>query len=488
MSRVCVIGAGPAGCVFAARLAQLGHVVTLVERLPFPRTALGESLTPGVLPLLAMIGAREPVETAGFTRVRSVMSTWEGEVRERDDPGEGGLLVDRGRFDGLLLERARAVGVRVLQPGTVCERQYVDGAWRLRIATPAGTIPLEADYLADAAGRRGAWPGRRRRDGVPTVALYAYWRGATLPRQPRIEAGLDAWYWGVPLPDGRYNTLAFVDASRVREHRGRRLDDLFRDCLSRSGLMPPGLDASPDGPIRAIDATPYLAEDGVTMASIRIGDAAAALDALSSSGVQKAIQNALAGAVVANTILRRPDSGAAAMQFFRSAIADAVLRHRAWAASHYATVASRQPAAFWLARANGAAAATLPPRSAGHSASPVTREDEDGARRARLLTSLAGGVRLSPLLEFVDQPCLGEEFVTIRPAVRHPQLDSPVAYLGPWPIEPLLRHVRPGMTAMEIVGAWSERVPPRTGLAIASWLLDHRLLVPAASGAGGITT
>ena len=48
MADVCVIGAGPAGSTFAARMAQLGHHVHLIERQRFPRRHLGESLSPGV--------------------------------------------------------------------------------------------------------------------------------------------------------------------------------------------------------------------------------------------------------------------------------------------------------------------------------------------------------------------------------------------------------------------------------------------------------
>ena len=136
---VCVMGAGPAGCVMAARLAQLGLAVCLVERETFPRHHLGESLSPGVLPLLATIGARDTVEAAGFTRVRRVLSNWDGPLAERVDASEQGLLVDRGRFDALLADRARALGVEVMQPAVVREFAKDDDGWRLGIEA-AGSL------------------------------------------------------------------------------------------------------------------------------------------------------------------------------------------------------------------------------------------------------------------------------------------------------------------------------------------------------------
>jgi hypothetical protein len=85
---------------------------------------------------------------------------------------------------------------------------------------------------------------------------------------------------------------------------------------------------------------------------------------------------------------------------------------------------------------------------------------------------------LSPLVEFVDLPCIDGDFVTVKTAVRHPELDAPLAYLGGWELAPLLNDVTPGMTPVDDERTWSDRVPPRSGTAIAGWLLDHRILVP----------
>jgi flavin-dependent dehydrogenase len=441
-------------------MAQLGHDVCLIERVVFPRDRLGESLSPGVLPLLEMIGAREDVERAGFRRVTRVSTTWDGDLDERDaDPL--GLLVDRGRFDTLLLERARTLGVRVLQPASIVDRRRDGDRWILRVDAAGQSMDLEANVLADAGGRTAALPGRRSASAVRTFALYGYWRGSSLPEQPRIEAGADAWYWGVPLPDGRYNTLVFVDAARLREEHAASITGLFQRLIAASGLMTGCHDAQIDGDVHAVDATPYLDEDCVTASSIKIGDAALAIDPLSSSGVQKAIQSALSGAIVANTLIRKPEARDAATRFYRSSLEQTSARHHGWAAEHYAAVASRLGGAFWDDRATG-----------------VSGPAREASRAPEARPSTSSLVGLSPLVEFVDLPCIDGDFVTVKTAVRHPELDSPLAYLGGWELAPLLNNVTPGMTPIDVVRSWSGRVPTKSGMAIASWLLDHRILVP----------
>ena len=464
MSTVCVIGAGPAGSTFAARMAQLGHDVCLVERQSFPRRHLGESLSPGVLPLLEMTGAREPV-AARALRVPTVQVTWGAAAEVREDPREQGLTVDRGDFDRLLLERARAFGVRVLQPATVRECSGGDGGWSLNVETSGRTVRLNADFLASAGGRSGGRGGSRRWTGCRTLALYAYWRGATLPRQPHIEAGEEAWYWGVPLPDGTYNTLVFVDAKCFHEGRLEKseatLAARFRGLLRRSGIMAGCDDAQRVGPISATDATPYLDEHCAASSMIKVGDAALAIDPLSSSGVQKAIQGALSAAIVANTLLRRREMIGTALEFYRSSLTEAADRHCRWAAGYYEKVVEQGGGSFWRDRAAGPKAAPL----------ALPRKSLDAGA---LSTT---GVGLSRHLEFVDLPCIDGEFVAVKPAVRHPGLEGPVAYIGGQEIAPLLRRLTVGSTPLQIARSWSDRIPLESGLAIAGWMLNRGILV-----------
>jgi flavin-dependent dehydrogenase len=460
MADVCVIGAGPAGSTFAARMAQLGHRVHLIERQRFPRGHLGESLSPGVMTLLRAADMHETVEAAGFPKVRNVWVKWADEARWREDPGEQGLLVDRGEFDLRLLERARAFGVRIQQPACVLEQVRNGAKWRLTIAADGTSKCLDADFVADASGRRSTSKHRQTRTGAATLAVYGYWRGASLPATPRIEAGQDAWYWGVPLPDRTYNTLVFVDPHWFRSAPGSGMSERFVGLIDRSGLMQGCRDVELVGPVRAVDATPYLGSDCVGPTTIQLGDAALAIDPISSTGVQKAIQGALSGAIVANTLLRRPDLADAALSFYRAQLSDASERHRRWAAAHYRDVADTCDRPFWRQRA-GTPAAIDPP--------PLPAID------ARALA--ATPVELSRELEFVRTPCLQGDFVSLASALHHPRLASPLVFLGGRELAPLLQKLPPGQTPLQIAQSWSNRMSLESGMAIAGWLVSHGILV-----------
>jgi 2-polyprenyl-6-methoxyphenol hydroxylase-like FAD-dependent oxidoreductase len=371
------------------------------------------------------------------------------------------MLVDRGHFDRLLLEHARACGVRVLQPATLEKLERRAGAWSVAVWAEGRMTNLEVRLMADASGRAGVLPRCRRRTEPPTLALYAYWMGNGLPDHPRIQAGTAAWYWGVPLPDGLYNTLVFLDPRDLRAMRGTLIAK-FHELIAASSLLPSGVNASLVGRVQVVDATPYLDEKCVTEDSIKVGDAALALDPISSSGVQKAIQSALAGSAVVNTLLRRPQAQALARQFYRENLSGASTRHRAWARGHYAQVAASRTARFWRERAK----ATTLPELAPPGAEAVVPPDVT--------------LRLSPGVEIVELPCVVDRFIEARSAVRHPSLVVPVAYLEEVELAPLLRRVRSGMTPRELARSWMPRVPPRKGLAIAQWLVSRSLLVPLA--------
>jgi flavin-dependent dehydrogenase len=430
---VCVIGGGPAGSASAIRLAQLGHRVVLVERAPRGRAHVGESLPPSILPLLDALGVREHVEAAGFLRPRDTLVQWAGALRDTrthaSHAAEPGFQVDRGRFDALLLDAAAAAGVTLIQP-VAADAPQRDGP-RMRVPLRDGR-EIHTQWVVDARGRRAtAGPAPR------TAALYAYWPAAGGDdARTRVESGLDAWYWGAPLPDGSFNATVFIDAARCAGlDRGAR-HALYRALLARSALLRPVLGGAVPADVRVCDATAGLAPDPAADGVLRVGEAAFTIDPLSSQGVQAALRGGLQAAVSLHTLLVRPGAADIALSFHADQVMRTAQHHARLAASFHAAAARQLGSAFWLARAGAAApwrAPESPPAPAG----------------------LDANVMIDPRVSWEREPILDGEWIVEADAIDHPSFEAPAAFIGGVPVRELMRPLASSMTLRELLRRWA---------------------------------
>ena len=133
---VLVVGAGPGGTTAAGLLAQQGFQVLVLEKDEFPREKIGESLLPGLMPVLDRLGV-EPAEQT-YVYKRGARFVCEHSDREQAFefrhalPGaaEHAWHVDRARFDTQLRDRAVALGAEVRHGETVTDLGVdARGAW-----------------------------------------------------------------------------------------------------------------------------------------------------------------------------------------------------------------------------------------------------------------------------------------------------------------------------------------------------------------------
>src|SRR3979409_2586025 len=130
---VIVVGAGPAGSAVSALLAQRGYEVLVLEREKFPRYHIGESLVPGILPLLEQLGMGDQIEKFGFVKKAGIPLRW-GRQREpwtvyfgETGPFDHAYQVVRSEFDYLLLQNARRLGATVTEEAEVHGFLFEDG-------------------------------------------------------------------------------------------------------------------------------------------------------------------------------------------------------------------------------------------------------------------------------------------------------------------------------------------------------------------------
>lgn len=466
-TEICILGGGPAGATAALKLARLGHEVLVLEKEPFPRPHVGESLAPGLWQQLDLLGLADAVRAAGFPPAPPAIVCWAG--RAETMPGSEsapGLLVDRGRFDRLLLDAAREGGAQVLQPARALRPRRTPDGWAVTVLAEGKEMEVTARFLVDATGRASRLGGRKLRTAAPTVALYTSWtppRGAW--RETRVEAGPDEWFWGAPLPGGTFNAMVFLDTDRYRDRRrtGTSRESLYRELLARSTLLCGLLEGEFPAEVLACDATCRHDPEPAGADFIKLGEAAFAIDPLSSSGVQVAMRTAWVGSIAVHTLLARPEfEGMAAGRFYGQELEDSVRRHRAWATAYHAAARSRE-GAFWQRRSREKAR-PVPPE-------PVETFD---------VSDLERRVRLSEAATLAETPCILGDLIATRRALHHPRLERAVAYLGDIEVAPLLDALSGTATLRGLTTAWSARVPPRDAFAVAHWLIRHGILVPAA--------
>jgi flavin-dependent dehydrogenase len=463
-AEVCVIGGGPAGATVARKLALLGHSVCLIEKTGDPQNKIGESLPPNILVLLETLGLRERVEAASFLRPDKAVVRWSDESAfTKSAHGQPGFLVNRGRFDRILLEAAKEAGVVVIQPARALNPEFDETRrWNIPVRGDSGFLKINAKYLVEASGKRSFFKRKRKLYSASTVALCAYWRNPKVESSATlVEAGREEWFWGAALPDGAFSAMVFIDAKRRREKQD--LEFFYRSLLAESRLLRGCLSGTLDGKVKGFDASGYIDEEPVSENLIKVGEACFSIDPLSSQGVQAAMNSGLQGAFVVHTLLTRPENSAEAMQFYRSRQAETVARHQELAAQFYSESLFYKTSAFWQNRAVSKAAE----RRVIPQANPA----------------LSGELylKLSNTASLIDTPCIAGDIITKTRALAHSSFERPVAYVNNTAIALLLDSIPQGGTTADITQAWLPYISSQESTKIINWLYENGVFKPVAS-------
>jgi flavin-dependent dehydrogenase len=461
---ICVVGGGPAGGLAAIRLAQLGHRVCLVEQRASPHPRVGESLSPGIRPIFDLLGLGALLGGSAFRAPGETWLCWQKAQPKRVPQAykEGGLLVDRGVFDAMIQQVAREAGVHMIQPARA-EVERAPGGWRIAISGRDKQL-LFARFLIDAGGRRGCLGGPRIPFSPKTVAVWAKLSAAGNETTTRVEAIADGWLWAAPIGGRSLSLMFFCDPETIRHRGSHDLEQLLQQKLARTELFARWAMAPRDARLRLYDASCTYSPEIVGTDFLKIGEANYTLDPLSSTGVEKALQTALVGAVAARTLLLQPERAALCDQLLRERQREVVNDHTAWTGDYYREVERYAHERFWAAR-------RTEPEMAGIVPWPETRAPLPRAETR---------VRLGPGVSVVGEPCVVGAWIECRPALRSPGLARPVVFLGGVEIASLLTALPPVTTWAGLLAQWSAEVSLAKAERLAFWLWERQVLLPTA--------
>ncbi|MCA9707348.1 MAG: tryptophan 7-halogenase [Myxococcales bacterium] len=324
---VVVIGGGPAGSTAAAVMARAGLRVWLLEAGAHPRAHVGESLLPGIIPILEDIDALAAVEAAGFgPKTGSTHHGW-GRTPRWDlwfadsDAYERAWLVERDRFDAILCDAARRAGAWVREHVAVEQLHWEGDRLIALTARPRGEAPqrIAPALVIDASGQRAlvaeALGLRTPIEGLCHEALWAHFEGAGRLPPPRehqafFVAEPRCWLWMFPLSPTR-TSVGVVRLDRP-ELTGTTRD--YEAALDASETLRQvlGPRARRVTPVRRERDWSYRVRPVAGPGWLLVGDAAGFIDPVLSTGVHLAMHSGWHAGRTAVALLREGQAEAPA--------------------------------------------------------------------------------------------------------------------------------------------------------------------------------
>jgi flavin-dependent dehydrogenase len=329
---VLIIGAGPAGTTAAALLAEKGRKVLVLEKEKFPRYHIGESLMPYCWFTLNRLGLVDEMNRRAFVKKYSVQFvTQDGRqsapfyfFQHYDHPSSVSWQIERGEFDLMMLENARAKGAEVRE-GTPVQRVLRDENERVigveAIGPDGNTFSAHAPVTIDCSGRDRVATGRdgwfARDPMLNKIAIWSYWKGAK--RDPGIDEGNTTvayvegrgWFWYIPLKDDIVSVGIVAEKDYLFNESKDPAQIMSRE-IERNSWVKEHLEPGKQfGEYWVTAEFSYRSKHPATDGLLLAGDAFAFLDPVFSSGVFLALKSGELAADAVDAALRDGDTSGA---------------------------------------------------------------------------------------------------------------------------------------------------------------------------------
>lgn len=322
-----VIGGGPAGSVLASLVAKQDYKVLLLERDYFPIYKEGESLLPSINPILELAGLKiedmegkyvsKPGGSFRWGKDEELFSFYFGACgqssKQEENPHSTAYQVKRMEFDQQLISNAISNGVEVREGCKVVNVLEDENSRVIGISykTPSGEQKeVYSKYVADASGHSSKLAGKTGKRIYSklyrNVAFFGYFNEGhrlegTASGNTLFEAFSKGWMWYIPLSEQLTSVGALIPKEKLETNKKDSVSVLNNYIEKTSVIKKLLCDAtqateSPYNKIHTRSDFSYCHSKFWRPGLMLLGDSAAFVDVLLSSGVHLATYSALIGA------------------------------------------------------------------------------------------------------------------------------------------------------------------------------------------------
>jgi len=329
-----VIGAGPGGTTTAARLAQAGRSVMVLERRSLPRFHIGESMLPSMNALCEKLGVLDRIKAQGY--VLKYGAEFSGTVAESgaehiDSSGAYGRVpfnalgpgryhttfqVERAHFDKVLADFTTECGATLLEKATV--QEIIQDSGRVvgvRYTRDGRLHEVSAKYVIDAGGRASkiahTFGLRKYVDRLRMVAVFRHFKGLNEKYNPghagdiQIHGHQDGWVWAIPIRPDTISVGAVMPRSILRAGDP---EQILNDHIARAKRISKRLTGTEPISELHIETDYCYYSDVITGPGwFMVGDAACFADPIFSAGVFLAMTTGFTAAETVDKILSKPE-------------------------------------------------------------------------------------------------------------------------------------------------------------------------------------
>lgn len=400
-SDVVIVGAGPAGLSAAVGLRRHSLSVQVVEQQNEPRFIVGETLPGDARTVLDELGVWSTFCRQDHLPSAGNASAWGSTDLARLDaftfPLGGGWHIDRFRFQCLIGKAAGAAGAEMVRARRVVRVQSEPRrGWLIDTVGEGGPSQLRARALVDATGHSATiarWLGAARCVEDRMVCAYAVFNSEHdgLEGRTLVESAPEGWWYAAPIPGRRTVVALFSDPAVIRAHQLRN-PRRWRDALARTThaahMVPAQLRAAE---LRLVAVTSHCLSQAAGPDWVAVGDAAASVDPLASSGLTTALRD---GQRAAEALATQLGGDPRALSAHSDHVRQRFHLYRGERAAYYALERRWPRSAFWRSRSRAADARDFlvreRSRCTGANCRSVVKLSNYGATGLDRLASLSG--------------------------------------------------------------------------------------------------